>query len=140
MTGLMYCSVIEACRDVYELRRAREWTFALSRWCEQQSEMVAFTGVCLVHRAEIMQFHGAWPEALAEAGRACERSEQAARRPPARRSTNRPRSIACGANLRRPMRRIAPRAGWDTSRNPDWRCCGWRKDAPTRRPRQSAGS
>ena len=84
MTGLMYCSVIEACREVYELRRAREWTFALSRWCEQQSEMVAFTGVCLVHRAEIMQFHGAWPEALAEAGRACERSRairpQAARR------------------------------------------------------------
>ena len=82
MTGSMYCSVIEACREVYELRRAREWTFALSRWCEQQSEMVAFTGVCLVHRAEILQFHGAWPEALAEAGRACERSQLSARRPP----------------------------------------------------------
>ena len=82
MTGLMYCSVIEACRDVYEVRRAREWTFALSRWCEQQSEMVVFTGVCLVHRAEIMQFNGAWPEALAEAGRACERCQQSARRPP----------------------------------------------------------
>ena len=82
MTGLMYCSVIEACREVYEPRRAREWTLALSRWCEQQSEMVAFTGVCLVHRAEIMQFHGAWPEALAEACRACERSRQSVRRPP----------------------------------------------------------
>jgi DNA-binding CsgD family transcriptional regulator len=77
MTGLMYCSVIDACREVYELRRAREWTFALSRWCEQQAEMVAFTGACLVHRAEIMQFHGAWAEALAEAGRAYERSQQA---------------------------------------------------------------
>jgi DNA-binding CsgD family transcriptional regulator len=82
MTGLMYCAVIEACRDVCEIRRAREWTFALSQWCEQQSEMVAFTGVCLVHRAEIMQFHGAWSEALAEAGRACDRSKQAARKPP----------------------------------------------------------
>jgi ATP/maltotriose-dependent transcriptional regulator MalT len=39
--------------------------------------MVAFTGACLVHRAEIMQFHGAWPEALVEAGRAYERSKQA---------------------------------------------------------------
>ena len=82
MTGLMYCSVIEACCNVYELRRAREWTFALSRWCEQQPEMVAFTGVCLVHRAEIMQFHGSWPEALAEAGRACERSRQYVPKPP----------------------------------------------------------
>lgn len=82
MTGLMYCSVIDACRQVYELKRAREWTFALSRWCEQQSEMVAFTGTCLVHRAEIMQFQGAWTEALAEACRACERSERVARTPP----------------------------------------------------------
>ena len=80
MTGLMYCSVIEACHEVCELRRAREWTFALSQWCEQQSEMVAFTGTCLLHRAEIMQFHGAWPEALTEARRAWERSQQSSRR------------------------------------------------------------
>jgi ATP/maltotriose-dependent transcriptional regulator MalT len=78
----MYCAVIDACREVYELRRAREWTFALSRWCEQQSEMLAFTGVCLVHRAEIMQFHGAWSEALAEARRAYQRSRQAPPKPP----------------------------------------------------------
>jgi DNA-binding CsgD family transcriptional regulator len=81
MTGLMYCSVIEACREVYELRRAREWTLALSRWCEAQSELVAFTGTCLVHRAAILQFQGAWPDALAEASRACERSARADRKP-----------------------------------------------------------
>jgi DNA-binding CsgD family transcriptional regulator len=81
MTGLIYCSVIQACRDVHEIRRAREWTFALSRWCDQQSQIVAFTGVCLVHRSEIMQFHGAWPEALAEAFRANDRAQQSARKP-----------------------------------------------------------
>ena len=70
VTGLIYCSVIEACQHVFALSRAREWTAALARWCAQQPEMVAFTGACLVHRAEIMQFAGAWPDAMAEARRA----------------------------------------------------------------------
>jgi DNA-binding CsgD family transcriptional regulator len=77
VTGLIYCSVIDACQEVYSLRRAREWTAALAHWCEQQPEMVAFTGRCLMHRAEIMQLDGAWPDALEEAGRAHERCAQA---------------------------------------------------------------
>ena len=76
VTGLIYCSVIEGCQEVYALRRAQEWTAALTHWCEQQPDMVAFTGRCLVHRAEIMQLHGAWREALEEARRAGERSAQ----------------------------------------------------------------
>lgn len=72
VTGLVYCSVIEACYEVFALSRAQEWTSALNRWCERQPEIVAFTSTCLVHRAEIMQFHGAWSDALAEASRACE--------------------------------------------------------------------
>jgi DNA-binding CsgD family transcriptional regulator len=73
MTGLLYCSVIEGCQRVYAVARAREWTLALSEWCETQSEMVAFTGSCLVNRAEIMRLHGEWHEAFVEAQRACER-------------------------------------------------------------------
>jgi len=73
MTGLIYCSVIETCQQAYALNRAREWTAALAQWCEQQPEIVAFTATCLVHRAEIMQLHGAWPDALEEAQRACTR-------------------------------------------------------------------
>ncbi len=73
MTGLIYCSVIEACQEVYALSRAREWTTALTRWCEQQPQMIAFTSTCLVHRAEIMVTSGAWPDAMAEARRACQR-------------------------------------------------------------------
>jgi DNA-binding CsgD family transcriptional regulator len=70
VTGLVYCNTISFCQGVYEVRRAREWTAALTRWCEEQPDMVAHTGLCLVHRAEIMQLNGAWPAALEEARRA----------------------------------------------------------------------
>jgi DNA-binding CsgD family transcriptional regulator len=76
MTGLIYCSVIDVCQQAYALDRAREWTAAMTHWCEQQPEMVAFTATCLVHRAEIMQLHGAWREAIEEARRACQRASQ----------------------------------------------------------------
>src|SRR6266576_2245872 len=49
-TGIVYCGVILACEDVFELRRAREWTAVLTRWCEEQSDLIAFTGRCPVHR------------------------------------------------------------------------------------------
>jgi DNA-binding CsgD family transcriptional regulator len=83
VSGLVYCGVILACRQVYELRRAQEWTAALSRWCEQQQDLVAFTGRCLTHRAEIMQVGGAWQEALEEARRAADRLVEAGNRPAA---------------------------------------------------------
>jgi ATP/maltotriose-dependent transcriptional regulator MalT len=71
--GLVYCGVILACQEGFEVGRAREWTLALSRWVEQQQDLVAFTGRCLVHRAEILQLGGAWSEALDEARSAVER-------------------------------------------------------------------
>lgn len=73
VTGIVYCGVILACQEVYEVRRAREWTRALAAWWALQPEMVAFTGRCHVHRAEIMQLDGAWREALEEARRAVQR-------------------------------------------------------------------
>ncbi len=67
VAGILYCNTISVCQSVYELRRAREWTTALTLWCERQPDMVAHTGVCLVHRAEIMQLQGGWQAALEEA-------------------------------------------------------------------------
>jgi DNA-binding NarL/FixJ family response regulator len=66
VAGIVYCNTIAFCRSVYQLRRVKEWTEALTRWCARQPEMVAHKGVCLVHRAEIMTLGGAWTDALEE--------------------------------------------------------------------------
>jgi ATP/maltotriose-dependent transcriptional regulator MalT len=73
VTGIVYCGAILACQDVFEVRRAWEWTQALERWWKEQPEMMAFTGRCLLHRAEILQLRGSWHDALEEARRAGER-------------------------------------------------------------------
>jgi tetratricopeptide (TPR) repeat protein len=33
IAGIIYCATIIACRDVFDIRRAQEWTSELSRWC-----------------------------------------------------------------------------------------------------------
>ncbi len=76
VSGLVYCGVIMGCQAAYEPRRAHEWTAALARWCERQPDMVAFSGRCHVHRAEIMQLDGAWADALEEARCAARRAGQ----------------------------------------------------------------
>ena len=67
VAAIVYCNTIAFCQTAHEVRRAREWTDALARWCEGQPDMVAYTGACLVHRAEVMQLQGAWHAALEEA-------------------------------------------------------------------------
>ena len=64
--GVAYCTMIDACQEIDDFRRMTDWTRMLSQWCEQQPDLVPYTGQAAVHRAQIMRLHGAWSDALEE--------------------------------------------------------------------------
>lgn len=70
-TGKVYCSLISACEELGDLRRATEWTEATSRW-SQRHPFAVFPGLCRVHRASTLRWHGAWADAEREATLACD--------------------------------------------------------------------
>ena len=72
-TGDAYCTVIDACSELFDLGRCRSWTESFTRWCDTQQELVLYRGHCFLHRAEMLELLGAWSEALAEARHACDR-------------------------------------------------------------------
>jgi DNA-binding CsgD family transcriptional regulator len=71
--GMVYCSTIEACQEISDFDRARQWTTALTRWCDDQPDLVPFTGQCALHRGQLMRLHGALPAAIEELQLACRR-------------------------------------------------------------------
>jgi len=72
-TGIALCTAVDLSAATVDLPRAREWTTALTRWCDAQPDLVVFRGECLVARTRLMRLRGSWPEAVAEAGRAVTR-------------------------------------------------------------------
>ncbi len=70
VAGTVYCAVIEVCMRARDLRRATEWTEALTLWCRDRPDLVPYRGTCLVHRAQLAVLHGAWDDALRQAAEA----------------------------------------------------------------------
>jgi class 3 adenylate cyclase len=80
-TGVTTCSMIAACRDLTDYRRATEWTEAAERWCTRES-LSGFPGVCRIHRAEVAAIGGAWERAEQELRRATDELEAFHATPP----------------------------------------------------------
>ena len=118
--GIIYCNTIAFCRDAHQHRHARDWTEALTAWCEQQPQMVAHNGLCLVHRAEVLQLLGRWSGRSRRRARPSNGSPtgRSTRSPAVRRTTGRERSTDCRAGGRRPRRAISTRAATVMSRSP----------------------
>ncbi len=71
--GDAYCTVIDACTEILDMSRCRAWTESFSRWCDEHAGLVLYRGNCLLHRAQVLQLHGDWSDAVDSARGACER-------------------------------------------------------------------
>jgi ATP/maltotriose-dependent transcriptional regulator MalT len=82
LAGDIYCAVLEGCQEIYDLRRASEWTHSLTQWCAAQPDLVRYRGECLLYRAEVRQFRGEWTDAEADVRQACTLLSTPRPRPP----------------------------------------------------------
>jgi DNA-binding CsgD family transcriptional regulator len=71
VAGMAYCAAVATCLALSDLRRAREWTAALTDWCAGQPDVMPYRGQCLADRARILTLGGSWSEAMTEAQAAC---------------------------------------------------------------------
>jgi DNA-binding NarL/FixJ family response regulator len=69
--GNVYCHLMAAFHELADVRRAAEWTEATGRWLAGLPAAVLFTGICRVHRSQVMARKGAWAQAEREATLVC---------------------------------------------------------------------
>ncbi|GAA4429520.1 LuxR C-terminal-related transcriptional regulator [Georgenia halophila] len=69
--GKLYCQMMDVCHDLADVRRARRWSDTTERWCREFDKAVMFSGICRIHRVQLLGAQGRWEAALAQAKRAC---------------------------------------------------------------------
>ena len=69
--AVLYCGLIWACCNRGDWQRAAQWNDGFARWCERGG-LFQFSGLCQLHRAEVLSVSGKAGDAEAEIARACE--------------------------------------------------------------------
>jgi DNA-binding CsgD family transcriptional regulator len=70
---VFYRMILDLAHQGFDLRRAEAWTSEFARWCDDQPELIAYSGQSHAYRAQLLLFHGEWAEASAAAHLAEER-------------------------------------------------------------------
>ena len=103
-TGKVYCSLISACEQLGDLRRAAEWTDATMRWSENHP-LAMWPGICRVHHAALLQLRGEWARPSARRGRPAPSSTASTWPTPPPATSRSARSAAGSATSTAPRRR-----------------------------------
>lgn len=72
--GLIYCGFIWVCCNLGDWQRASQWSDSFTRWCARGG-MTRFSGLCQLHRAEVLSVSGQAQEAEREIRVACDQLE-----------------------------------------------------------------
>lgn len=65
--GNLYCRMIQLCHELADVPRAQRWTALTEQWCAGYAPGAMFSGICRVHRVQLMQLEGEWDRAMREA-------------------------------------------------------------------------
>lgn len=80
----LYCQVMGLCFELADIERARTWTGATERWRDRFSNAAMFSGICRVHRAQLLHLDGDWDRAEARAAQAFALAHDLGRAPASR--------------------------------------------------------
>ena len=138
-SGNLYCQMISLCTDLGDVARARRWTEVTERWCDLASSAVMFTGICRVHRAQLLRVAGRPRRRGGGSGRSVRRARRPQRRGRRRGPLRDRRDAAAAGRPRRRAHVVRRRSSRSAARrSPAGRCSCSSRAGPTTPTRRSA--